>query len=58
MLIVYNSMLVKLFLLPFMLLFVMGQLELEKFSLVSIALELIQTFKKDAQRIAAAIIDL
>lgn len=36
----------------------MGQPELEKFSLVSIALELIQTFKKDAQRIAAAIIDL
>lgn len=41
-----------------MLLFVMGQLELEKFSLVSIALELIQTFKKDTQGIAAAIIDL
>lgn len=41
-----------------MFLFVMGQLELEKFSLVSIALELIQTFKKDAQRIAAAIVDL
>lgn len=41
-----------------MLLFVMAQLELGKFSLVSIALELIQTFQKDAQRIAAAIIDL
>lgn len=40
-------MLVKLLLLlPLLLFFVIGQLELEKFCLASIALELIQTFKK------------